>query len=171
MFSRKASAAAAAAPMDLDGDSVVDMVTDAVSVQPDSPITSPPPLKRVHSDASTLSSRSGKLISQQQIASYVDVPSDPLNCILMMLVMNGFPLSAVDDLYVRKAFQRVAETGFMLSASRFTMRNRLIRKHKVMKGDLIRKLGEPSTSYTIACPQPQAQSSRNSWTVSLLTSS
>jgi hypothetical protein len=103
-------------------------------------ICTPPPLKRACSFASSSSSSSRSTVTQSQMSMYIDAPLDAAHCIMMMLVMNGFPLSAIDDPYVNQAFQRVAKSGYQLSMSRKTMRNMLILKHKAMKEELVREL-------------------------------
>jgi hypothetical protein len=92
------------------------------------------------------------MLSQPKISAYIDTPLDPLNCILlMMIVMNGYPLIAIDDGYVKQAFHRAADTGYELSTSRNTLQKLLIRKHRAMKE-------EPS-----ALPNRKSAQSRSCW--------
>jgi hypothetical protein len=134
-----AATAAAASPMtEVDDASVVDMQVDTVSLAVNSPIGTLPPIKRQYSAPISLSSGGSHsprslTLRQEQISSYIDAPNEPLNCIMMMIVMNGFPLSAIDNPYVKQAFNRVA-------ASRYTLRSLMIRKHKSMKDELVKHL-------------------------------
>lgn len=146
MFGRSAGAAAVASPApaaasmlkETDCESV-DMTEDgAVSSIADSALASPRPLKRAHSVTSSLSGSSARSVwMQDKMSMFIDAPQDPLNCILMMMLMNNMPLSAIDNPYTKQAFQRVAKTGYQLSASRNTMRKMLIQKHRAMKDELI----------------------------------
>jgi hypothetical protein len=86
------------------------------------------------------SSARSVILRQDQMSSYIDAPTEPLNCIMMMIVMNGWPLSAIENPYLRQAFKRVAETGHQLSASRYILRRLMIRKHKAMKDEVIKHL-------------------------------
>jgi hypothetical protein len=145
MFARVApatsspSAAAAAAavgqmvPMELDdAQSISDTIT-SVSV------ASPPP---------TVPAR--RATKQQKMTEHVDSPLAPLNAILMMLVMNCWPLSAIEDPYLRQAFSRTAKAGHgLVLPSRKTLRKMLTSKYTAMKGELVTRLQKLRTPVSL----------------------
>jgi hypothetical protein len=75
------------------------------------------------------------------MSAFIDAPLDPLNCIMMMLVMNCLPLSLIEDPYFRLAIDRTAKAGATLNlVSRPTLRRLLIKKHAAMKAELVSHL-------------------------------
>lgn len=132
-----AAAHAVVAAMDLDdAQSITDTVTSAS-------LSSPPPARssQTGSAAETVWRRPAK---QQRMSAYVDQPLDPLSCILMMLVMNCWPLSAIDNPYLRQAFARTAKAGaaFPPLPTRNTLRKLVTAKHAAMKTELVKTIKE-----------------------------
>lgn len=135
--SSTAAAAACAIPaasMELDdAQSITDTVTS-------SSLSSPPPA------ASALR----RPVKQQKLSAFVDAPLDPLNCILMMLVMNCWPLSAIDDPFLRQAFTRTAKAGHALHLpTRNTLRKLVTVKHAAMKNELVKIIKELRTPVSL----------------------
>ena len=130
------SVAQQAAAMELDdAQSITDTVTSAS-------LSSPPPARATGAAAAaTVWRRPAK---QQRMSAYVDQPLDPLNCILMMLVMNCWPLSAIDNPYLRQAFSRTAKAGPSLQPlpTRNTLRKLVTAKHAAMKTELVKTIKE-----------------------------
>ena len=127
-----ASAAAASSPIAR----VITDVEETESMHSASTLVSAVP-----SGSLPASSRRSAPSQEQKITTLLDSSLDPLTCILMALVMNCLPLSLIDDPYFRQAIDRVAETAkaghCVQLVARKTLRKMLLRKHQVLKGELV----------------------------------
>lgn len=124
---------------------------DSVSLEAESnDISSPPAAKRSSAATSSRSSAASVVstssagrnaMQQTKLTPHVIGVQNPNDCLLMALVMNGWPLRITEDIYFRRFIQSIQRSpNFPMELSRYRIRSAILRKQKQLKMHLVKEL-------------------------------